>query len=132
MNYKNSVVSLIHQKMSLSPDRSFSITGFVKMIDRELKKTVLEIHTCDREKMEDNTDKFFVTFYGDMKSMADKIVNRGDLVVVNGHINTNHVTNVMQLEGRHLMAFDGVKNVFDHNVPARELRDAIDDPSLLY
>ena len=118
--------------MSLSPDRSFSMTGFVKGIDRDIKKTVLEIHTCDRTRDTDNKDKFFVSFYLNMKSMTDRIVNKGDLVVITGQINTTHDTNAMELEGRHLMAFDGVKNVFENNVPARELKEFTDDPSLMY
>lgn len=104
-------VSLLHIPLSVSPNKMFQIIGHIKSIDRQLKTTILEVVTVDYSKEVDNTDHFNLTLYGNIKSLADKILSREDLIFATGQMNVD--CDKIIFEVRHFLSWNGMRNIFE-------------------
>ena len=107
-------ISLLHLPLSLDPNRQFSILGQITALERGLKKTIVSIKTVDLSRESDNEDYFTLVMYGQVKSIGDKVLEKGDLIHCTGQLNCPLSTSTApELEIKHFSAYDGVRTLLE-------------------
>jgi len=79
-------------------NRTFTILGLITALDRGLKKTTLSIKTIDLSRENDNEDYFSLVMYGQIKSIGDKVLEKGDLIFCTGQLNCITINSAPELE----------------------------------
>lgn len=121
------VISMLHISLSVSPNKMFQIIGHIKSIDRQLKTTILEVITVDYSKVNDNTDHFKLSIYGNIKTLADKILSREDLIFATGQLNTGVDCENVVFEVKHFLSWNGMRNIFEAPSTAIPPKDPFDE-----
>lgn len=106
-------ITRLHIPLILDPNRSFTITGSIIEIERGLKKTIVGIKTVDLSRENDNEDFFSLVMYGQVKSIGDKVLEKGDLIFCTGQLNASTINSAPELEIKHFSSYDGVRTLLE-------------------